>query len=170
MEKLMTQNALKTFRFVRLALMASVGFPFILASNAFAQLPAPAVPAPPAPGGQAEVERVIVTGSNIPTAEETGPNPVDTYRPQDIEKLGIRNATDLQTYIPQEAGGTVNLNIGDGGDGSVQFNLRGLLPKETLVLIDGKRVAYGSLAVSGFTGGPGIYPIPVSLAGQPAFL
>ena len=28
----------------------------------------------------AEVERVIVTGSNIPTAEETGPNPVDTYR------------------------------------------------------------------------------------------
>ena len=36
-----------------------------------------------------------MTGSNIPTAEETGPNPVDTYRPQDIEKLGIRNATDL---------------------------------------------------------------------------
>jgi hypothetical protein len=52
----------------------------------------------------AEVERVIVTGSNIPTAEETGPNPVDTYRPQDIEKLGIRNATDLTTFIPQEAG------------------------------------------------------------------
>ena len=41
----MTQNALKTFRFVRLALMAGVGFPLILASNAFAQLPAPAVPA-----------------------------------------------------------------------------------------------------------------------------
>ena len=43
----MTQNALKTFRFVRLALMAGVGFPLILASNAFAQLPAPAVPAEP---------------------------------------------------------------------------------------------------------------------------
>ena len=93
----MTQNALKTLRFVRLALMASVGFPLILASNAFAQMPAPAVPAEPgAPApGAAEVERVVVTGSNIPTAEETGPNPVDTYRPQDIEKLGIRNATDL---------------------------------------------------------------------------
>ena len=34
------------------------------------------------PAGIAEVERVIVTGSNIPTAEEVGPNPVDTYRPQ----------------------------------------------------------------------------------------
>ncbi|HEX3253317.1 MAG TPA: TonB-dependent receptor plug domain-containing protein, partial [Pyrinomonadaceae bacterium] len=160
----MTQTALKTFRFVRLVFMAGVGFPFILASNASAQLPAPAVPAnPAAPAPTAEVERVVVTGSNIPTAEETGPNPVDTYRPQDIEKLGIRNATDLQTFIPQQAGGTVNLNIGNGGDGTVQFNLRGLLPKETLILIDGKRVAYGSLAVSGFTGGPDINLIPFSM-------
>src|SRR5207244_2827806 len=152
MEKLMTKNALKTFRFVRLALMAGVGFPFILASNAFAQLPAPAAPAEPPPGGpapSAEVERVVVTGSNIPTAEETGPNPVDTYRPQDIEKLGIRNATDLQEFIPQEAGGTVNLNIGNGGDGTIQFNLRGLLPKETLVLLDGKRVAGPGLGGGG---------------------
>ncbi len=90
-----------------------------------------------------------MTGSNIPTAEETGPNPVDTYRPADIEKLGIRNTTDLTTFLPQEAGGTVSLNIGNGGDGTVQFNLRGLLPKETLVLVDGKRVAYGSLGVAG---------------------
>src|SRR5882724_4237295 len=170
MEKLMTKNALKTFRFVRLALMAGVGFPFILASNAFAQLPAPAAPAPPPPGigapapaGAAEVERVVVTGSNIPTAEETGPNPVDTYRPQDIEKLGIRNATDLQEFIPQEAGGTVNLNIGNAGDGTVQFNLRGILPKETLVLIDGKRVAAGSLATAGASGGPDINLIPFSM-------
>src|SRR5436305_2676827 len=163
MEKLMTKNALKTFRFVRLALMAGVGFPFILASNAFAQLPAPAAPAPPPPGAPApaaEVERVVVTGSNIPTAEETGPNPVDTYRPQDIEKLGIRNATDLQEFIPQQAGGTVNLNIGNGGDGTIQFNLRGLLPKETLVLVDGKRVAFGSLGAAGFSGGADINLIP----------
>src|SRR6266481_2686262 len=165
MEKLMTQTPLRTFRFVRLALMAGVGFPFILASNAFAQLPAPAVPAEPgaAAPSTAEVERVVVTGSNIPTAEETGPNPVDTYRPQDIEKLGIRNATDLQEFIPQEAGGTVNLNIGNGGDGTVQFNLRGLLPKETLVLIDGKRVAFGSLGTAGSSAGPDINLIPFSM-------
>src|SRR6476660_1038979 len=173
----MTHNALKTFRFVRLALIASVGFPLILASNAFAQLPAPAVPAEPGMGqaqqpgagpavpgtAASEVERVVVTGSNIPTAEETGPNPVDTYRPQDIEKLGIRSATDLQEFIPQQAGGTVNLNIGNAGDGTVQFNLRGILPKETLVLIDGKRVAYGSLATAGASGGPDINLIPFSM-------
>lgn len=110
--------------------------------------------------GIAEVERVIVTGSNIPTAGETGPNPVDTYRPADIEKLGIRNATDLTTFLPQQAGGTVNLNIGNGGDGTVQLNLRGLLPKETLVLVDGKRVAFGSLGLAGFSQGVDINLIP----------
>src|SRR4029077_13580074 len=96
----------------------------------------------------AEVERVVVTGSNIPTAEEIGPNPVDTYRPADIEKSGIRNATDLQTFLPQEAGSTLNLNMGNG-DGTVQINLRGLLARETLVLVDGKRVAFGSLGGAG---------------------
>ncbi|MFL6552918.1 MAG: TonB-dependent receptor domain-containing protein [Chthoniobacterales bacterium] len=106
------------------------------------------------------IEEVIVTGSNIPTAEEVGPNPVDTYRPADIEKLGIHNATDLTTFLPQEAGGTVNQNISNGGDGTVQFNLRGLLAKETLVLVDGKRVAFGSLYAVGFSGGVDINLIP----------
>ena len=111
----------------------------------------------PSPGGVAEMERVIVTGSNIPSAEEVGPNPVDTYRPADIEKLGIRNATDLLTNLPQEMGTTVNQNTtagSAGGDGAVIPNLRGLLPKETLVLIDGKRVAidgFGGAISNGFS-------------------
>ena len=113
----------------------------------------------PSPAGVAEVERVVVTGSNIPTAEEIGPNPVDTYRPADIEKLGIRNATDLQTFLPQEAGSTVNLNRSNG-DGTVQINLRGPFPKQTLVLVDGKRVAFGSLAGAGSSQGEDINLIP----------
>ena len=40
-----------------------------------------------------------------------------------------------------------NTTAGRGGDGAVIPNLRGLLPKETLVLIDGKRVA-----IAGFGG------------------
>src|SRR5437879_3341035 len=155
MEKPMIKNVLNKLGALRVAFVASVGFPLIFASNAFAQLAAPAAPAP---AGEAVAERVIVTGSNIPTAEETGPNPVDTYRPQDIEKLGIRNATDLTTILPQEAGGTVNQNIANGGDGTVQINLRGLLPKETLVLIDGKRWATSSL-----NGGYDVQLIPFAL-------
>src|SRR5437762_5023123 len=143
-------NAPDNSGFSRRALTAILGSFLVSVANAFAQERA----------GVAEVERVVVTGSNIPTAEETGPNPVDTYRRADIEKLGIRNATDLTTFLPQEAGGTVNLNIGNGGDGTVQFNLRGLLGKETLVLVDGKRVAFGSLNTVGLSGGVDINLIP----------
>jgi iron complex outermembrane receptor protein len=146
---------MKAFRHAkscRAALIAAAGCFWIFEANAFAQETA-------APG-VAEVERVIVTGSNIPTAEETGPNPVDTYRPADIERLGIRNATDLTTFLPQQSGATTNLNIANGGDGTVQFNLRGLLAKETLVLVDGKRVAFGSLNAVGFSGGVDINLIP----------
>src|SRR5438034_6967719 len=116
----------------------------------------------PSPAGIAEVQRVIVTGSNIPTAEEVGPNPVDTYRPSDIEKLGIRNSTDLLTNLPQEMGTTVNQNMSSFGDGSVIPNLRGLLPKETLVLIDGKRVAM--VGVGGvFGSGPSTAGVDINL-------
>src|SRR5262249_40035719 len=133
----------------RVALIATLGCFVVLEPNTFAQ---------ETPTSGMTFERVIVTGSNIPTAQEVGPNPVDTYRPADIEKLGIRNATDLTTFLPQQSGATANLNqsnsgVGGGGDGTVQFNLRGLLAKETLVLVDGKRVAFGSLSGVGFSGG-----------------
>jgi iron complex outermembrane receptor protein len=147
------------------AFAAALGVNLLIASKVPAQTIVPAAVASPPPaqvttGATAEVKRVIVTGSNIPTAEEVGPNPVDTYRLADIEKLGIRNATDLTTFLPQQAGGVVNQNFRTGGGGTVQFNLRGLLPKETLVLVDGKRVALGSLNAVGFSGGVDINLLP----------
>src|SRR6266850_2598676 len=140
MEKLPKTNRRIKIEFVRLASVASVGFSLLFVANTFAQNP-PSPPGAPAPAGEATAERVIVTGSNIPTSEETGPNPVDTYRTEDIAKLGVVNQTDLLNKLPIEAGGTINQNIANGGDGAVIPNLRGLLPKETLVLVDGKRVA-----------------------------
>ena len=104
-----------------------------------------------------------MTGSNIPTAEETGPNPVDTYRREDIEKLGVHNTTDLLTKLPQEMGSTINQNIASGGDGSVISNLRGLLPKETLVLIDGKRAAIIGGGGSAEGAGPGTAGVDINL-------
>src|SRR2546430_10574976 len=85
----MTRPALCKSGFYRMALAACVGISLIIASNAFAQNPPPppppgAAPAPPA----AEAQRVIVTGSNIPTAEEVGPNPVLDYSHADINKSG----------------------------------------------------------------------------------
>ena len=134
----------------------------LLACSVSAQnpLPTPEIPT------EAEAERVIVTGSNIPTAEEVGPNPVDTYRPEDIEKLGARNTTDLLTKLPQEMGSTINQNANGvgGGDGSVIPNLRGLLPEETLVLIDGKRAAIiGSGGGVAAGASPGLAGVDINL-------
>jgi iron complex outermembrane receptor protein len=136
------------------ALVAAVGISLLIASRISAQTTVATA---------AEMERVIVTGSNIPSAEEVGPNPVDTYRPADIEKLGVRNPTDFLTNLPQEMGGTVNQNSTAGGDGAVIPNLRGLLPKETLVLIDGKRVAIGGFGGAPNVGGTGPAGVDINL-------
>src|SRR5438874_2419205 len=145
------------------SISASLGGLFaLLACSVSAQnpLPTPGIPT------EAEAERVIVTGSHIPTAEEVGPNPVDTYRPEDIEKLGARNATDLLTKLPQEMGSTINQNANGvgGGNGSVIPNLRGLLPEETLVLIDGKRAAIiGSGGGVAAGASPGVAGVDINL-------
>src|SRR5438045_3365576 len=111
------------FGFLRMTLAACVGIPLIIASNAFAQNPPPsligaaappeptgAAPAPPAAAAPAppaaEAERIIVTGSNIPTAEEVGPNPVDTYN---RENLNISGRT--TTYGADAVAGVVNLKM-----------------------------------------------------------
>jgi len=143
---------------IRRVVTVVIGVTLLMDARAFAQNPSPSPGAPI----EATTERVIVTGSNIPTAEETGPNPVDTYRPSDIEKLGIRNTTDLMTQLPQELGASVNQNIDNGGDGSVIPSLRGLLPKETLVLIDGKRAAIVGGGGNN-SGGPGTAGVDINL-------
>ena len=78
----------------------------------------------------AEMERVIMTGSTFP-AEEVGPNPIDTYRPADLEKSGVRNTADL---VFSAAGGgfdeNQNVNAGGGTDGTVQLNVRGFQPRQ----------------------------------------
>jgi outer membrane receptor protein involved in Fe transport len=101
---------------------------------------------------------VIVTGSNIPTAEEVGPNPVDIYRKVDIERLGVRSATDFVQKLPVASGLSLNENVNTRGDGRTEIDLRGLYSKETLVLQDGRR-----LATDGFAG----YEVPLNFFYSP---
>src|SRR5438105_10720729 len=144
--------------FVRIAVAASVGFPFIVASNAFAQaappLPPPGAGAPPAPA--AEVERVIVTGSLIPTAEEVGPNPVFSLNRDLINKSGAGTTTEqLLQRQPIMNGANIPVNNNgtsqSGPSGTAALALRGLDPGATLVIIDRRRVApFPGAANSGY--------------------
>ena len=76
-----------------------------------AQEPGPAptpqlLATPPQTAGQpgVTIEEVIVTGSNIPTAEEVGPQPVYILNRDLIFQLGVRNATDLVQKLPLVTG------------------------------------------------------------------
>src|SRR5947199_6389651 len=101
----------------------SIAGSFLLwASITFAQETSPTPKAADRSG--ITVEEVIVTGSNIPTSEEVGPNPVDTYRKEDITRLGVRSATDLIQKLPAATGAAINENVANGGDGRVEINLR----------------------------------------------
>src|SRR6266699_6390685 len=159
MEKLMIKNVLNKIGFVRIALVACVGFPLIFASNALAQNPPPPPPpgAAPAPApGAAEVERVIVTGSNIPTAEEVGPNPVFSLNRDLINKSGQGTTTEQllksQPVMSASSVPVINNGTGQAGPaGTSSISLRGFDPGASLVLIDGRRVAhFPGAANSGF--------------------
>ena len=148
---------------LRTALVVGAAIPLFAGSGAFAQEPAansPAVPlnapgatgAAPQPGSEpptdatgsvAETERIIVTGSNIPTAQEVGPNPVLNINRDLINKSGERTAEELIKNLPVANGGGVPVSNNGTGftPGASAISLRGLGPEATLVLIDGRRVA-----------------------------
>ncbi len=93
--------------------------------------------------GSAETERVIVTGSNIPTAEEVGPNPVLNINRDLINKSGERTTEELIRDLPvaNANGVPVSNNATGFTPGASSISLRGFGPSATLLLIDGRRVA-----------------------------
>ncbi len=154
----MIKNVLNKFGSVRIALVAGVGCPLIFASNAFAQAPPPpppAVPAPPGPAVEAVAERVIVTGSNIPTAAEQASIPVTTYSAVWLQKSGANTPTEGLRQLPTFVGNAATENDSNGGDGTANINLRGIGAENTLVLINGRRAALGN-------GFPDVNLIPIS--------
>ena len=100
--------------------------------------------ASPAPAeANAEAERVIVTGSNIPTAQEVGPNPVDILTRDRIDKAGERTTEELVRNLTVAGPNGVPASNNGAGftPGASSISLRGFDASSTLVLIDGRRVA-----------------------------
>src|SRR5215468_848803 len=141
MEKLMRINSKSGLS--RAAFVLSVVLPFLALGRVFAQ--APAAPAgAAAAGATAEVERVVVTGSNIPTAEEVGPNPVTNLNRDYVLKTGNVNVEQLLKDQPINNSNSIpiaNNATGQGGPtGFSSVALRGLDPGASLVMVDGRRV------------------------------
>ena len=139
----MIRTVISKFGFVRSALAVAAAIPMLAGSGAFAQEPSPAPATDQPAGATAEAERIIVTGSNIPTAQEVGPNPVLNINRDLINKSGERSAEELIKNLPVANGGGVPISNNGTGftPGASAISLRGLGPDATLVLIDGRRLA-----------------------------
>ena len=142
---------------------------FLVSSLLFVPAVFPATPANEnaAPEAQApaitEAERVIVTGSNIPTAQEVGPNPVLALNRDLIEKSGERQAAELLRNLPvaNANGVPVSNNATGFTPGAASVSLRGFTPEATLLLIDGRRVAPYPLGQGGTLTFQDLFTIPL---------
>jgi iron complex outermembrane recepter protein len=131
----MIRNVLHTFGSFRTALVAAVGLPLVIAGGAFAQAPTPTV----APSTEATTERVIVTGSYIPTAETESALPVTVYTAEVLKKQGANTPVEGLRQLPSFVGNASTENDSNGGNGQAFINLRGIGQANTLVLINGRR-------------------------------
>src|SRR5215831_8948649 len=132
MEKLMIRNVLNTLGSLRAAFALGVGSSLLVAVSASAQAPAAA-------GGEATTERVIVTGSYIPTAETESALPVTVYTAEVLQKQGANTPVEGLRQLPSFVGNAETENDSNGGDGTARINLRGIGTVNTLILINGRR-------------------------------
>jgi outer membrane receptor protein involved in Fe transport len=129
----MIRYVLNTLGSFRSALVVGVGLPFLAAASASAQAPAP----------EATTERVIVTGSYIPTAETESALPVTVYTAEVLQKAGSNTPVEGLRQLPSFVGNAVTENDSNGGNGQATINLRAVGSENTLVLINGRRATLG---------------------------
>ncbi|MFZ4164624.1 TonB-dependent receptor domain-containing protein [Brevundimonas sp. NPDC058933] len=106
-------------------------------------VPAMAQTAPAQPDQASQVEDVVVTGSRIRQPNLTTTSPVTQVTGEDIDIQGVTRVEDLVTQLPQ-AFAAQNSTVSNGASGTATVSLRNLGSSRTLVLIDGKRMGYGS--------------------------
>lgn len=114
----------------------------MIAGIALAGFAAPAA-AQSTPSQDAQVEDIIVTGSRIRQPNLTTTSPVTQVTGEDIDLQGVTRVEDLVSQLPQ-AFAAQNSTVANGSSGTATVSLRNLGSSRTLVLIDGRRMGYGS--------------------------
>lgn len=97
----------------------------------------------PAPQDETQLDEVVVTGSRIPQTNLVTTSPVTQVTGEDIDVAGVTRVEDLVNQLPQ-AFAAQNSTVSNGATGTATVALRNLGSSRTLVLIDGRRMGYGS--------------------------
>jgi iron complex outermembrane receptor protein len=100
-------------------------------------------------GDTAKLEKVVVTGSSIKRLRDEGSLPVQVFTRAEIDRAGISSAEQLVGLLTSNGNGVDNMAsqsdvvAGDarGNNGASFANLRGQGSRNTLVLLNGRRVA-----------------------------
>ncbi|WP_167854875.1 TonB-dependent receptor domain-containing protein [Mangrovimicrobium sediminis] len=90
-----------------------------------------------------QVEEVIVTGSRIARPDLESASPVSVVTREEIKVTGLTDVGDLIQSMPSMSGSPIGTTTNNGGNGSVQIDLRGMGPNRTLTLINGQRLVDG---------------------------
>lgn len=90
-----------------------------------------------------QVGEIVITGSRIVQPNLVTTSPVTQVTGEDIRSQGVTRVEDLVTQLPQ-AFAAQNSTVANGASGTATVSLRNLGSTRTLVLIDGRRMGYGS--------------------------
>ncbi len=99
------------------------------------------------------VEKIEVTGSRIKrSADNEGTTSIEIITREDIERRGASSVAEVVRDATAQAGVSYDERNSSVANGAASAALRGLAPNATLVLINGRRVAYnGFSSVFGLT-------------------
>ena len=116
--------------------------------------------AAPAFAQDADDDVIIVTGSRLKDANIASTSPVSTIGSEQFDIRGTVDTIDLLNTLPQIQAGQNSQNTGfaNGANGTSTINLRGLGENRTLILVDGKRLPFGSPTTGGFASDINLVP------------
>jgi len=96
------------------------------------------------------LDRITVTGSNIPRTNTETPSPVQVVTRQDIDRTGKTSVAEYLQTLTSDGSGSIPKTFGNGfAGGGAGISLRGLGAGSTLVLLNGRRMATYGLADDG---------------------
>jgi len=86
-----------------------------------------------------------LTGSRFKQINANAFNPVEIITSSEIRLTGAQTMAELMRFTPEVAGNSTSTAVSNGGNGSASVTLRGLPATNTLVLVNGQRVANNAL-------------------------
>ena len=92
---------------------------------------------------EANLEEVVVTGSRLTKSNVTSSVPLVQIGAEEINSRGVARVEDVVNILPNVFV-SQTAEVANGASGTSTLNLRGLGSQRTLVLIDGKRLPFGS--------------------------